>query len=293
MKWSKIGVVPDSVAFGFLFMASEWARQPVRSEWLRLMMVHSDTLRLPSPITGGFQLGLSVSPRVDPGFRLYIDKKYHKIVSVVDFIAASGAVGAEAVVSTIEVFAHGNARQWLKVAGEGKADLVEHRLKDRPHPEKGIVAEFGAFVGYSCVRMSWRSGGETRVLSLESDAIHVFIARHVAIAARCSAGVEIVPGMAHDAVRRLPDDWGTNAAIFAFMDHRGTRFHVELAHLQRLRVLAPAAKFLADNTLKPGAPVNLWQFLHRPSKECAINWSVPEFVSDECEDWMSAWDCHL
>lgn len=256
-------------------------------------MACSDTLRLPEPITGCLRFFWTASPRIDPGFRFYIDKQYHKIVSVVDFIAASGAIGAEAVVKACEVFAHGNARQWLKVAGEGKAELVEQRLRDRPGPDRGIVAEFGAFVGYSCVRMAWKSGGQTRVLSLESDCIHVFIARHVVIEAQCSAHVEIWPGMAHDSVRRLTDDWGTNAAVFAFMDHRGTRFHLELAHLQQLRALAPAAKFLADNTLKPGAPVNLWVFLHRPQKERAINWSVPEFVSNTCEDWMSAWDCCL
>lgn len=286
-----MAIVPDSVAFGFLFMITEWARQPVRSEWLRLMMAHSETLRLPAPIAGGCGSYWTTSPRVDPGFRCYIDKKYHKIVSVVDFIAASGAVGAAAVVVACEVFAHGSARQWLKVAGEGKAEIVEQMLSGRPAPDRGVVVEFGAFVGYSCVRMAWRSHGESRILSLESDAIHVFIARHVAIEARCSASVEVVAGMAHDSVRRLSDDWGTNAAIFAFMDHRGTRFHVELAHLRRLRALAPAAKFLADNTLKPGAPINLWQFLHCPEKECAINWSVPEFASDSCEDWMSAWKC--
>merc|ERR1712232_218161 len=131
-------------------------------------MVNSDTLRLPAPITEGFEFPYAASRRVDPGFRFYIDKEYHKVVSVVDFIVASGAVGAEAVVTACETFAHGSARQWLKVAGEGKAELVEQRLRDRPHPERGIVAEFGSFVGYSCVRMSWRSGGETRVLSLES-----------------------------------------------------------------------------------------------------------------------------
>jgi len=293
MRWSKMAIIPDSVAFAFFFMITEWAKQGLRSEWLRIMMVNSETLRLPSPIIGGLKFNWTGSPRVDPGFRNYIDKKYHKIILVVDFIIASGATGAAAIVEACELFAHGNARQWLKVAGEGKAEIVEQRLRERPSPERGIVTEFGSFVGYSCVRMYRCSSGETRILSLESDAIHVFIARHVVIEARCSQGVEIVPGMAHDSVRRLADDWGTNAAIFAFMDHRGTRFHVEWAHLQQLRAFAPAATFLADNTLKPGAPINLWQFLHRPSRECAINWSVPEFVSDSCEDWMSAWNNHL
>merc|ERR1740117_201692 len=132
--------MPDSVAFAFLHMTSDWSKQPIRSEWLRIMMAHSETLRLPEPITGGYQFGWTVSPRVNPGFRFYLETKYHKIVSVVDFIAASGAIGAEAIVAACEVFAHGNAKQWLKVAGEGKADIVEQRLRDRPSPDRGIVA---------------------------------------------------------------------------------------------------------------------------------------------------------
>lgn len=260
-------------------------------------MACSDTLRLPDHVVEGVhKLGRERSARVDPSFRYYIDKKYHKIVSVVDFIAASGAVGPEAIVTACEVFAHGSNRQWLKVAGEGKAEIVESRLRVRPAPSRAIVAEFGSFVGYSAVRMAWRSGESmaTRILSLESDAVHILIARHVASVARCSALVEVISGMAHDSVRRVVDDWGAVSAGFLFMDHRGTRFHVELTSMERLQGLAPGAKFLADNTLKPGAPVNLWHFLrcaggrHRP----AVNWSVPEFVSDSCEDWMTASDCH-
>jgi len=200
-------------------------------------------------------------------------------------------VGAEAVVAACEVFATGSARQWLKVAGDAKAELVDCRLHARPAPDRGVVAEFGSFVGYSCVRMAWRSGGETRVLSLESDVIHVLVARHVAREARCSPAVEVVPGMAHDSVRRIPDDWGGGPATFAFMDHRGTRFHVELGHLERLRALAPEAKFLADNTLKPGAPVNLWHFDHCGHRHSATSWSLPEFAAESCEDWMTASDC--
>jgi len=160
-------------------MLADWGRRPVHCEWLLSIMAHSDTLRLPEPIAGGFQFGANPATRVNPGFTAYIEKKYHKIVSVVDFIASAGATGAETVVRACEVFAAGSARQWLKVAGGDKADLVDSRLRARPCPERGVVVEFGAFVGYSCVRMAWRSGGKTRILSVESDAIHVLIARHV------------------------------------------------------------------------------------------------------------------
>lgn len=291
-RWvARAAVLPDSVAFCFLLMLADWGRRPARSEWLLSVMAHSDTLRLPEPVAGGLQSTRRHAVRVNPGFRAYIDKKYHKIVSVVDFIASLGAVGAEAVVLACEVFAGGSRRQWLKVAGGDKADLVDDRLRARPGPDRGIVAEFGSFVGYSCVRMAWRSSGETRVWSLESDAIHVLVARHVIGVAQHSQIVEVVPGMAHDSVRRISEDWGCSSASFVFMDHRGTRFHRELLHLERLHAMAPGVKFLADNTLKPGAPVNLWHFLHCPSRHPAVSWSLPEFESDSCEDWMSASDC--
>eukprot|EP00747_Dinoflagellata_sp_TGD_P061097 gnl/TRDRNA2_/TRDRNA2_152357_c0_seq2.p1 gnl/TRDRNA2_/TRDRNA2_152357_c0~~gnl/TRDRNA2_/TRDRNA2_152357_c0_seq2.p1 ORF type:complete len:282 (+),score=49.39 gnl/TRDRNA2_/TRDRNA2_152357_c0_seq2:611-1456(+) len=274
-------------------MLSEWERQAVRAEWLQLMMKASDTLRLPEMITERFPYGALRPTRATPGFWAYIDKKYQKVVSVVDFIAASGAVGAEAVVAACEIFATGNARQWLKVAGDEKAEIVEHCLHRRPAPDRSVVVEFGSFVGYSCTRMSWRCGGSSRILTLESDAVHVLVARHVVSEALRSWGVEVLPGMAHDSVRRLSDDFGSDAASFAFMDHRGTRFHVELLHLECLRALTPGVKFLADNTLKPGAPVNLWHFRYSSDgrHKASVNWSVPEFAAESCEDWMSASDC--
>mmetsp|Transcript_84 Transcript_84/g.306 ORF Transcript_84/g.306 Transcript_84/m.306 type:complete len:274 (+) Transcript_84:483-1304(+) len=271
-------------------MLGEWGRQALRAECVEALMARSETLRLPEPIVS-FSLGGPLQARVDPGFRAYIDKKYHKIVLVADLLAAAGAADAEAVCAACEAFAAGGARQWLKVAGAAKAELVDARLQSRPALGHGAVAEFGSFVGYSCVRMAWRAGGAARVLSLESDAVHVLLARHVVAVARRSAEAELLPGMAHDAVARLPEDWGGESVAFAFMDHRGTRFHAELAQLERLRALAPSARFLADNTLKPGAPELLWHFHRCPARHPATSWSLPEFISESCEDWMSSSDC--
>mmetsp|Transcript_57106 Transcript_57106/g.128823 ORF Transcript_57106/g.128823 Transcript_57106/m.128823 type:complete len:275 (+) Transcript_57106:135-959(+) len=272
-------------------MGADWERQHAQSERLRLLMANSDSLRLPEPIVSGFGYSKQRALRVHPGFRAYIDKKYHKVVFLVDFIAAAGAVGAKAVVAACEDFASGSARQWLKVAGDAKAELVDCRLHAMPAPDRGIVTEFGAFVGYSCVRMAWRSGGEARVQSLESDAVHVMVARHIVMQARHCQVAEVLPGMAHDSVRRLIDDWGAECTGFAFMDHRGTRFHVELAHLEQLRALATNAKLLADNTLKPGAPAILWHFKHCPERHPSTSWSLPEFMTESCEDWMTQSDC--
>lgn len=283
------------MAFGFFFLSTEWQRDVLRDEWLRTLMANSDTLRVPELIdsqTSRAASFFSTSLRINPGFRAYIDGKYHKIVCVVDMVVACGAADAAAVVAACEDFAAGSRRQWLKVAGDAKADVIDDCLRCRPTSSAaGVVAEFGSFVGYSCSRMAWRLHGKVRVLSLESDAVHVLVARHLVNVARCSHSAEVVAGMAHDSVRRIADEWGAESVAVAFMDHRGTRFHVELQHMERLRSYMPGVAFLADNTLKPGAPVNLWHFLHSTRHAASINWSVPEFVSDECEDWMSASNC--
>mmetsp|Transcript_147373 Transcript_147373/g.410555 ORF Transcript_147373/g.410555 Transcript_147373/m.410555 type:complete len:317 (-) Transcript_147373:83-1033(-) len=291
-SWAALRAAPDSVASGFLLMLAEWQHHAFRGECVQAMMSCSDTLRLPEPLAWSSSLG-SAGPhpgRIDPGFRAYVGRKYHKIVLVVDFLAACGAADAEAVVAACEIFAAGSARQWLKVAGAAKAELVDDRLRARPPASHGTVVEFGAFVGYSCVRMTWRGGGTVHVLSLESDAVHVLVARHVVAEAKRSREAELLPGMAHDALGRLAEEWGGHAVTFAFMDHRGTRFHDELAQLERLWALAAAARLLADNTLKPGAPVLLWHFGHCPSRHVATSWSLPEFMAESCEDWMSASD---
>lgn len=292
--WLATGDAPDAVAFGFFMMLAEWDRKPVRGELLEQAMFASSTLRLPQPIT----TPASVRQRVSPSYAAYLDRKYHKIVSLVDFLVATGAVGsAERIVRACETFAREDRRQWLKVAGDEKAEIVESRLYARPTAAHcALVAEFGAFVGYSCVRMAWRSkespAGAARILSHESDAVHVVVARHVVFQALLSSWVEVVPGMAHDSVRRLADEWGERAVGFTFMDHRGTRFHAELAHLERLRVFAPGSQILADNTLKPGAPALLWLFSRSPGRHpVAMSWSVSEFASDTCEDWMTVSDC--
>ena len=153
-------------------------------------------------------------------------------------------------------------------------EVIDSYLAQRRAPERAVLAEFGSFVGYSCVRMAWRAGellggregtantpkdhvrstvmpateesriffkhsystclplqsrksqlrapaslvssqllqggvrGGAQVVSFESDAVLVLVARHVVALAGLSQCVEIMPGMAHDALDRLVEDWG-------------------------------------------------------------------------------------
>lgn len=234
-------------------MMASWERKSTSELHLQIAMARSDNLRLPESLSGAPS---RISHRIDPSFRSFLDRRYHKVVLLIDFIASNGAVGAEAVIEACEIFATGSARQWLKVAGDAKAEVINACLDRRPPVEFTVIAEFGAFVGYSCVRMAWRGGPGTRVVSLESDAVHVLVARYVAVEARYSHAAEIVPGMAHDTAPRLIEEWGCGGIGFVFMDHRGTRFHVDLQQLEEMQLAhIPGCQLLADNTLKPGIMV--------------------------------------
>ena len=57
-------------------------------------------------------------------FEASLHRRYHKVVGLVDFMAATGASDAAAIVEACEIFAQGSQRQWLKVAGEAKAQAA-------------------------------------------------------------------------------------------------------------------------------------------------------------------------
>jgi len=282
----------DAAAVGFLLMLSQWDRCMHQELWLQLLMSGSDTLRLPASIVGSDPAG-SLGGGLDPGFRMYLHRRYHKVVVLVEFVEVRvGAASPETVLAACEVFSTGSARQWLKVAGDGKAELIEDGLQRRADPTRTVIAELGSFVGYSAVRMAWRTFCASIVLSLESDAVHVAVARHLADLAGVSIAVNVWAGPAQDSQRRFTDEFGAFSVGFIFMDHRGTRFHEDLAALQQLHGPPPSLVFLADNVLKPGAPECLWQVEHSSTRNLCtqISWSMPEFVQESSEDWMLSLD---
>jgi len=276
-------------------MDREWAKDANHLVHLRHLMAVSDTLRLPGALAG---LGVDFAraeqmAHFHAGVRLYLHKRYNKVLVLAEFIEANlgDGDGPESILASCESFAAGHARQWLKVAGDEKASLVEQGLERRlAEPWSDAVVEFGTFVGYTLCRMSWRVAGRSPIITVESDAVHVLMARHIVGLGRVSLGVDIFTGQAQDVIKRISEEFGGMGAGFTFMDHRGTRFHEDAASLERLRVVAPGARHLADNVLKPGAPEILWrQIGSAPRGERELpptSWSLPEFVQEFSEDWM-------
>ena len=220
----------------------------------------------------------------------------HKLSMLVQFVEARVATGPSAssaskdLISAVLDFSKLRPNYWLKVAGDAKATLIDCILAPA-EPGHRIRLEFGAYVGFSTLRLCNIEDVRTprwQVQSLEVDPLHVCVARHLVNLGQRSQFAEVCAGQVKDLLPRMLEDFGSSAAALVFMDHRGTRFHLEFQLLERLKLFGPTADVLCDNVLHPGAPLYLWQESQPlPPRQLCV-WSLPEFGGDsQIEDWMA------
>lgn len=253
------------------------------------MMEGNPFLRLPVQLcelicrwTGGSSGG--------PPSLLLPSAAYKKLASLLDFVEVHSAGGGAApILRAIESFGSG-VGQWLKVAADRKAELVDAAMGRRRCWRSDACVELGTFVGYTALRLArWVSGpgpAPGRGVSLEVDAVHALLTRHHLGLARLAGAVDVWVGQALDLVPRLAEELGAPSLGLVFMDHRGTRFHSDLARLERHGTPLPGMTHVCDNVLKPGAPLCLWLAAHRPRGFPATSWSMNEFAHWNSEDWM-------
>jgi len=165
------------------------------------------------------------------------------------------------------------------------------------------VLELGGFVGYSAIRLgsavevkiavSQKSDGTTnisyarplRMVSLEKDGGCVRLATALLSQVGLTTSAEVWSGRAADILPRVLEECGAGSVAFAFFDHSGSAFHHDLAILEHLGLLAPRAVIVADNVLKPGAPLFVWH-VHTNAYDTTLI-SVREFVQTSVEDWVA------
>lgn len=213
---------------------------------------------------------------------------------LLDFIEAFAEIGrAESCLLAIEQFGSGIG-QWLKVAADCKAQLVESAIRRHRARRSEACLEMGTFVGYTAIRLArWLHTSEPapgRGVSLEVDPVHALLTRHNLSRSHLTPCSDVWVGQALDVIPRLAEDLGGHAMVFAFMDHRGTRFHSDWARLQTHGVTLPTNALVCDNTLKPGAPLCLWLVTHSKGSPSAVHWSMNEFAHWNSEDWMLVHD---
>ena len=222
----------------------------------------------------------------------------HKLSMLVQYVEyvhtrVAGGTASQDVLNAIVEFSKQKLNYWLKVAGEAKGTLIDGILALATGPGHQIRLEFGAFVGFSTLRLASAAAAgmpSWRVQSLEVDPLHVCISRHMLNLGERAKQAEVCSGQVKDLLPRMLEDFGTGSAGLVFMDHRGTRFHSEFRILESSKLFSPSADILCDNVLHPGAPLYLWQesqpWLRRLRRLCI--WSLPEFGGESrIEDWMA------
>lgn len=284
------GIFLDGMGFSYGLMLAEWEKADDQEHALYMMMHGNANLKLPMQLSEVVSRWIgrcwcgppALAP---PSFTC------KKIATLLDFVEFHGRAGnVDSFMRAIESFGAG-VGQWLKVAADCKAEVVEASLWRRPSCKTEICAELGTFVGYTALRLARFCASRTvsapsRVVSLEVDSIHALVTRHQLSLAQLMPFSEVWIGQALDLIPRLPEEFGCCTLTFTFMDHRGTKFHSDLWRLQRHGVMPPDATHVCDNTLKPGAPLCLWLAAYHPEKLDAQNWSLNEFAHWNSEDWM-------
>lgn len=187
----------------------------------------------------------------------------------------------DACMAAIERFAESRSL-WLKITAWEKGTVVQEVARlTKPR----LSVEIGAYVGYSAMNVARtvrHHGG--KVASLEVDPLHVTLVRNMLEYAGLSDVVDVWTGYSFDSIPHLLKKYGPRSVDLVFMDQKGTRFHSDLALMEELNLLSDRAVILADNVLKPGAPLYIWHLAKGSYHHCTAI-SVREFLL-QSEDWM-------
>jgi len=218
---------------------------------------------------------------------------YHKIAKLLaDLMRACTTmevyIAPDSLLKLIDVYAQG-VGQWLKVAGLEKAALVETALEHHCWAESNLAVEFGAYVGYTSVRLARHLTNRRsimsspRTVSLEVDHVHQTVSRFLLDITQLTPWGEVWNGQVKDLLPRVADELGAHSVAFVFMDHRGTRFQEDLSQLVSSGTQGADTDVVADNVLNPGSPIFAWSTV---GAEHIVAWSVTEYMSVDREDWM-------
>lgn len=243
-------------------------------------------------------------PEVDMKFdlRLAPDGRprgsHSRIAALLSHIAASGVHGLQPLLATIQVFVDqggfGGSKSYLKISG-GRADKLDEAAQSRLLRAGEVGIEFGTFIGTTAIRLADQCAraAETlnrsrvvQIVTFEVEPVHTAVARWLVDLAGMSWAVEVWPGLGGDSALRAADEFGRYACGLVFLDHRGTKFHTDLAGLEQLQLLAPRALVIADSVLRPGAPQFLWH-VHTSSSYEDTTWAFMDSTPFPGEDWMT------
>ncbi|CAE6914003.1 unnamed protein product [Symbiodinium sp. CCMP2592] len=171
--------------------------------------------------------------------------------------------------------------RWLKIAACDKAEVLRKALQDVSWSVDGKILEIGAYCGYSAMRMCQAVPSNVTITSLENEPVHAVVATVMLEFAGLSGRAKVRVGHSEHLLPRLAG----NTFQAVFMDSRGSFYDGEVALMEKFDLLASPAVIVADNVLKPGAPIFLWRVTRDAQFQTEIH-PVTEFAMP-AKDWMS------
>ena len=141
--------------------------------------------------------------------------------------------------------------------GPDKASKVTEIVREK-RPK--VVVELGGYLGYSGIlfahALSQKSSTkEFHVWSLEFEPEFAKIAEEVISIAGLSDCITVVTGSAEKSVHRLKAEGKVEHIDFLFLDHDEALYQSDLQVCEDLGLLGKGAMVVADNVIRPGAPV--------------------------------------
>ncbi|CAE7732023.1 comta [Symbiodinium microadriaticum] len=292
-------VAMDSQAYGRLLLVCE---QHQFTEWQHRLLQSLASPRGPARHTPGRlslaaavaaqSAGLGMVPAVsresapDPASipRAHSWTPYVKEIRLMEHVLRNAERGnPHSVCDEVESFGRhvsGSSKTWLKVAGGEKSEVLWAAAQ---HARSSLVLEIGTYCGNSSIRIATASPN-IRVVTLEADPVHAVIARAVIAFAGLSS--RVWTGHSREVLPYMQGKYGGARGGFGlvFMDQRGSRYQEDLTMLESLGLVRPGAIIVADNVLKPGAPLFLWQLCKSAKYQTQVV-RVSEFAMP-VEDWM-------
>ncbi|KAG7397615.1 hypothetical protein PHYBOEH_000436 [Phytophthora boehmeriae] len=190
----------------------------------------------------------------------------------------------KSVVDTIDAFAANNL---MMNVGEAKGAIVDHEIRQM---KPRIMAEIGAYTGYSTVRFAAlqrdeakSAGVDSHYYSFEYSPDSVARVREMVNFAGLDDQVTVIEGAFSDKLPLLDD----KTVDIYFIDHDNSLYATDAKKILASGTLRPGSLLIADNVVIPGAPEylkfldetpELKTTLHKAPVDLA-NWSVVDGLS--------------
>ncbi|CAJ1417004.1 unnamed protein product [Effrenium voratum] len=252
------GQLPDHAkdvqSYSQLVMLCEQRDRPERQEMLESLAASKGVSRSLAAVLGS-TFSRSREEAFVPLSAASAWRPYVKEIRLMQHVLQNAQEGdPQSVCDAVEGFGlHAKGKAWLKVAAGQKAEVLVAAARAAA---AGSMLEIGTYCGHSAIRLA-AARPDMKVVSLEMDPIHAVLARRLVAFAGLAESIQVWTGHSRDLLPYLAEKYA--GFDFVFMDQRGSRYEEDLASLERLGLLQPGALVVADNVLKPGAPVFLWR----------------------------------